>query len=382
MSNKILFVDDDPNILAGYQRQLRKQYTIETAQGPPAALAALERGERYAVIVSDLSMPGMDGIQLLTRIRELCPDTARILLTGFANMQNAVKAINEGNIFRFLTKPCAADVIAKSLDAGLEQHRLITAEKELLEKTLRSSVHVLGEVLALVNPAAFGRAVRARQLISELVEFLPAAGNWAVDVGAMLSQVGCVTVPEPVLAKAHRGIELTPAERRMLGAHPAVGSDLLKSIPRLEEVAATVAYQDQRFDGEGLTALGKKGTDIPLGARLLKVALDFDALVSADVPKKRAVEQLKARVGSYDPAVLAALEERVGREIPLERREVPVHALLAGMRLAVDLHNTAGALLLSKGAEITESLKRRLANIFENGDLAGRIAVLVPPDLL
>ena len=169
MAEKILLVDDESNILDGYRRSLSKEFLMETAQGGKEALAlATEKGP-YAVVVSDMRMPGMDGVQLLSHIKTIAPDTIRVMLTGNADMDTAVNAINEGSIFRFLNKPCSKEVMARTITAALVQYRLVTAEKQLLEQTLGGTLQVLTQVLSLVNPAAFGRAERARRYIHHIV---------------------------------------------------------------------------------------------------------------------------------------------------------------------------------------------------------------------
>lgn len=137
MTERILCVDDEPHILEAFQRQFREQFAIETAVGGERALAAIAEHGPFAVVVSDLRMPDMDGIRLLSTIRERAPETVRILLTGYADLQAAIEAVNAGHIFRFLTKPCPSETLAKALEAGLAQYRLITAEKALLEQTLK-----------------------------------------------------------------------------------------------------------------------------------------------------------------------------------------------------------------------------------------------------
>ncbi|MFH1417727.1 MAG: response regulator, partial [Planctomycetota bacterium] len=136
MSKKILCVDDDPNILNAYRRGLRRLFEIETAEGGAEGLEAIASQGPFAVVVSDMRMPGMDGIQFLTAVKKRAPESVRIMLTGNADQQTAMDAVNEGSIFRFLTKPCPPEHLAKALTAGIEQYRLITAEKELLGKTL------------------------------------------------------------------------------------------------------------------------------------------------------------------------------------------------------------------------------------------------------
>ncbi|MGD8765549.1 MAG: response regulator, partial [Desulfobacteraceae bacterium] len=135
MSNKILFVDDDTNLLAAFRRQLRKQFQIDTAEGGQQGLELVKANGPYAVIVSDFRMPLMDGIEFLSRIREIAPETVRIMLTGNADLQAAIQAVNEGNIFRFLTKPCSVDILGESLITGIENYQHAVGEREYNEKT-------------------------------------------------------------------------------------------------------------------------------------------------------------------------------------------------------------------------------------------------------
>ncbi len=122
MEHKILFVDDDPNILDGYKRQLRKQYIVETAEGGEKGIDAVKNNGPFSVIVSDLKMPGMDGNQFLALVKEMSPVTTRIMLTGYADLRSAIEAINNGNIFRLLTKPCEKADLIQALENGIEQY--------------------------------------------------------------------------------------------------------------------------------------------------------------------------------------------------------------------------------------------------------------------
>lgn len=121
-AEKILLVDDDPNILDGYRRSLSREFLLETAEGGQRALDLATESGPYAVVISDMRMPGMDGIQLLSRIKAVSPDTVRVMLTGNADMETAINAINEGSIFRFLNKPCSKEAMGKTLTAALVQY--------------------------------------------------------------------------------------------------------------------------------------------------------------------------------------------------------------------------------------------------------------------
>jgi len=380
MSERVLCVDDDTSILQAYERGLRKQFAIETATGAEEGLAAIAARGPYAVVVSDMQMPGMDGIQFLARVKEQAPATVRIMLTGRSDQQTAIEAVNEGNIFRFLSKPCPAEQLAKALRAGIEQYRLINAEKELLEKTLSGSIKVLTDVLSLVNPAAFGRASRVRRIARRLAEQMKAEKAWAIDLAAMLSQIGCVTLPPETLEKLYHGRPLTDEECEMFHSHPSVGRGLVGNIPRLEAVAEIIAYQEKRFDGGGVPADSRRGTDIPLGARILKVALDFDAAKSANLSELEAVVRLRQREGWYDPGVLSALEAVSGVEETYEIREVMLRELSSHMILADDIRTTGGVLLVCKGQEATPYLRQRLNNYSKHARVREPIRVLVRPE--
>ncbi len=123
ISSKILFVDDEKNVLDGFKRQLRKKFDFETALGGEKALEVMAESGPFAVVVSDLRMEGMDGMTFLRHVRKLSPDTVCVMLTGFGDLDVAVEAVNEGRIFRFLNKPCPPDVLLETLNESLEHYR-------------------------------------------------------------------------------------------------------------------------------------------------------------------------------------------------------------------------------------------------------------------
>ncbi len=379
MTERVLCVDDDPNVLAAYQRGLRKQFVIDTATSGDAALEAIAARGPYAVVVSDMRMPGMDGVQLLASVKERAPATVRIMLTGNADQGTAVQAVNEGSIFRFLTKPCEPEALARAIAAGIEQYRLVTAEKELLEKTVRGSVKVLTEVLSLASPMAFGRASRVRELVRKIGAELGFDKPWLLDLAAMLSQIGCVSLPPGILEKAYRGEKLAAEEAALLASHPRIGSELIANIPRLEGVAEIIAYQEKRHDGTGPPQDGRRGAEIPLGARILKAALDYDAAKSAGAVAAEAIDRLGQRSGWYDPTVLAALGRVAAAEEACETREVLVRDLTNQMVLAEDVETVTGILLVSRGNEVTPYLRERLKNYAQHTRIREPLRVYLRP---
>ena len=377
MSDKILFVDDDSNLLASFQRQLRNRFTVEISPDGQHGLESITRQGPYAAIVSDFRMPGMDGVQFLSRAREVAPDSVRMLLTGYADMQTAIEAVNQGNIFRLLTKPCPPDTLTKALTAGIKQYRLVTAERELLEKTLSGSIKVLSEVLSLVNPEAFGRAARITRYVRQIASQMCLSEVWQFETAAMLSQIGWIILQEETLKKIYRGSSLTGKEEQVFKMHPLIASSLIAKIPRMEKIAEIITYQEKRFDGSGIPIDSRRGHQIPLGGRILKVILDFDALQVAGDSKEKALDQLKQRSGWYDPGVLAALEAVIVLEAKYQVRNVAVQELKENMILAEDVRTLKGLLLISKGQEVSRPLLERLNKFVFSPGIQEPIRVIV-----
>ena len=366
--DKILCVDDELSILTAYQRGLRKLVDVDIALGGEAGVSALISGGPYAVIVSDMNMPGMNGIQFLAKAKELVPDSVRIMLTGANDLGTAMSAVNEGSILRFLTKPCPPDLLIKSIEAGVRQYRLITAERDLLEKTLSGCVSVLTDILSLIDPASFGRAESLRGDIRILSRHLKVANPWELEVAAMLAQIGYVTIPPVVTLKAKTGRELTAVEADMLQRIPEVGSMLIANIPRLETVARIVLFINKRFDGTGFPADSNLGEAIPLGSRILRFLFDLAESEHVGNSRLQALILLSGRSGYYDPEVVAAANSCLINASNTTKTNEPIikqmtiAKLRPGHILRSDIKTSEGQLLLSAGNTVTETMLERLEN--------------------
>ena len=367
MRENILFVDDDSNLLEGYKRQLRKRFQMVTALGGREGLEIVDTKGPFAVIVSDMRMPEMDGVQFLAEIKKRHPDSVRMMLTGNADLHTAVEAVNEGNIFRFLTKPCSSDTITRALEAGLEQYRLINAERELLENTLRASVNVLTEILSLVNPTAFGRASRTKNYVKHIAKKMNLPELWQYEMASMLSQIGCVTLPQVVLNKIYGRRELTYTEKKMYSSHPKVGCKLLANIPRLEQIAQMIEGQQIPFkeypESDNPT---EEELAVTVGAQMLRIAIDFDRLVARAVSPKGALSALRKRKGEYNTKLLDTLDDFEGNTVEVEIKEVEVRELEIGMVTNGHIKSKKGTLLVPMGHEITYTVLERLHN-FSHG---------------
>jgi len=377
--SRILLVDDEVNVLEGLRRHLRAHFDVTIATGARDALEQVRSKGPYEVVVSDLQMPGVDGVTLLSCVRKSSPDTVRVLLTGHADVNAAIAAVNEGNIFRFLSKPCPPLALIRALEASVEQYRLITAERVLLEQTLRGSLKTLTDVLAFVNPVAFGCAIRIRKIIGELAHLQGEADPWQAEVAAMLAQIGWVTLPGETSYKLYHGDELSPSEQGLVDKLPVVTEQLLANIPRLEPVREILRHKDQRYDGQGTSPNKICGDAIPWGARALKAISDLDVLESRGFSPELALDALRARAGWYDPSILEALTTlRGGKPFDTTVIQLPLQSVQPGMVFAEDVKTHTGLLLIARGQEVTLSLGERIKNMALNSKISAPVLIIVP----
>lgn len=360
MTEKILCVDDEINVLEGLKRQLRRQFTVETATSGAEGLELCKLQGPFAVVVSDMRMPGMNGAQFLTLLRQQDPDCVRILLTGQTDLEAAVTAVNEGGIFRFLTKPCSSESLARTLQDALEHYRLVTMERTLLEKTLRGSVQVLTDILALINPVAFGQASRLKRYVCHIATHLGLPDVWQYELAAMLSPIGCVTLPTETLEKLYAGQPLLAEEQRMFAAHPTVGRNLLRHIPRLEHVAEMIARQHESCMTRGDQQALEQGGTVLLGARLLNIALDFDQRLTRGLTAPQAIAEMLQQPTRYESGLVASLQTLESAATETVTRVVRVRELCPGMMLDEDIRTATGGLVLARGHEVTFTLIERL----------------------
>ena len=374
---RVLCVDDEPHVLDGLMFVLRRRFEVTTCPSGAEGLAALEKSsEGFAVVMSDMRMPVMSGAQFLARVRQGWPQSVRMLLTGQTDINAAILAVNEGQIFRFLSKPCPAEPLIGAVDAAVEQHRLVTAERVLLEQTLHGSIKALTDILALQNPMVFGRATRAKAHVSAMVDVIGTKERWPVEVAAMLSQIGTITLPPETAEKLYEGRLLSASEQVMVKRLPAVTERLLANIPRLEPVREILLHHETRFD-DG--AAEKHGQELPPGARLLKIVLDFDVLETQGVSRNLALETLRGRSGLYDPELLQKFGDLLGQlGQTLVVKELTAAQLRPGMVFVDDVRSRVGALLIARGHEVTDSLIDRIRNFSGNLGLAEPLRVSVP----
>ena len=376
---KLLCVDDEPLILDGLALHLRREFETTMCSDPEEALGLIRKSQEspYALILSDMRMPIMDGATFLERARHLSPNSVRLLLTGYADLNSTVQAVNEGRIFRYISKPCPPDQLRSILNDSYLEYRKREVQSEILKKTLRSSVQVLTSLLGNVNPAAFGCASRAQRLVKQMLnERLP--NCWQFELAALLSQIGCVNLPLETLNRFTAGESLNDESQQSLKDHPAIAANLLRQIPHLEDVANMVALQQHSVDPETIGQDLEDQNRVLLGGQLLRVAIDYDHNLTRGLSHTEVIEKLSQKPLDYAPALVQMLETGVDTsDIVSLPRYVSAAELANGMTIDEDLCTPEGVVLISQGTIATYSIQQRLQRFAKNGTLSEPFRVLV-----
>lgn len=357
---RILFVDDEPKVLDSIRRQLRKSYDIVTATSGPEALALLSDTGPVALVVSDMRMPGMNGAELLARVRTQYPDTVRMILSGQADVESTIAAINDGHIFRFLTKPCHDAVLREAVNAGLEQYELVTTRKELLEKTLQGLAEMLTDILGITNPVARRRTGRVRQYSAAIASALKFTMPWDLRLATLLSQLGCITLPVELLDKLYAGTPLDDEEQRLYRRHPEVAAALIGRIPRLGPVATMVARQQQVTDFSKLPAELNEWPAEDTATIILAVATALDDLMATGEQPADALKRLEKSMPGLPRAIVEAVRAVHMHSAYMDICWVGFDELRPGMVLDEDIIADNGETLMFRGEEITSPLLTQL----------------------
>jgi response regulator RpfG family c-di-GMP phosphodiesterase len=307
MIPRVLFVDDDEHLLSTFHRNFRHRYDLDTASGGRQALRAMEDHGPYAVVVADLAMPGMNGIDFMREARALAPETTRILFTGHAGPETLLAAINAGEVFRFIPKPSDAEALARAVDEGVAQYRLVVAERDLLGATLTGSLQAMEGLFQTLDPPLHARARLLEERAAQLVRSLRAPGGWPIRVAASFSPLWLLPLPREIRGRTFPEWLEDPASADLVAASLGRAADLVLKIPRLEVVAEIIHWAGRGFDGTGLPEGGPSGERLPLGSRILGALLDLGALEARVQSFDVALESLRMAGNRYDPQVIEAL---------------------------------------------------------------------------
>jgi response regulator RpfG family c-di-GMP phosphodiesterase len=392
----LLCVDDEPNILSSLRRLFRPAgYRILIAGSGSEGLAQMAE-EKVDLVISDMRMPEMDGAQFLAQVRELYPDTVRILLTGYADIESTVAAINQGEIYRYISKPWdehnvlltvrealerkelerekqrlerltqAQNEELKALNASLEEkvrarteeirqaNQFLELANTRLKQGFMTSIRVFSNLIELRHGAMAGHSRRVADLARQTAKQLGLPSKEVQDVflAGLLHDIGKIGLPDTLLAKPPA--QMHAEEALLWKKHPAKGEQALMALEDLRGAASLILAHHERFDGMGYPA-GLEGEEIPFGARILYAANEYDGLIQGTLTGHKvadadAQQYLRSNKGKrYDPVVVDALFEALLARSEPKRPEIGMSTedLQPGMVLARDLVSQDGALLLA-----------------------------------
>jgi putative nucleotidyltransferase with HDIG domain len=287
VDNSVLLVDDEANILNALARLFMDRDVRVLRAGNGEEALAIVRKEPVAVVVSDNLMPGMRGVELLSRVRNLSPDTVRVLLTGHADLPTAMEAINRGEVFRFHVKPWVDEEIVDTIEEGVRRYQVVRSLRHGDEAALRS----IAQTIELKDPYTRGHCDRVAAFALKIAEELglPEETRRAIKHGSWLHDCGKIGVPEAILNRAGK---LSAEDFDVVKKHPGWGADVGRQAKLPVKVINIILYHHERFDGRGYPT-GAKGKEIPLEARIVAVADAFDAM-STDRPYAKGYEHAEA----------------------------------------------------------------------------------------
>ena len=377
---KILIVDDEQMVLDGLKDVLRKHYNVHTALCAKDGITLLEESGPYAVVISDMIMPDIDGAQLLAEVRERFPQSVRILLTGQANAEESSRAVNEGGVFRFLMKPCETNKLLDVLAEACVQNQRNITEAEIIKTTLFASMEVMSEALSIMNPMAFSRGGRLRHVVASLAKMAKVREPWTFEIAAMLSQLGCVTLTPELLEKVYLRERLTENEKQEFAAHPEAAYQLLHKIPRMEQVALMI--RNQNHPEEPAAEPGREpkpmSDETHLGARFLYVAGHYDDLRMQGISHKPAIEKLHQHFkGKYGVYIDALKKAGIAVNNILIPKSIEISELVPGMILAEDVYSQSDLLLMAQGQKMTSTAVGRLLGFHERIGVREPFTVLI-----
>ena len=356
-------VDDEQRLLDGLRRTLHGHYTVDFATSGADGLGRIaDAPTPYAVVVSDMMMPVMNGAEFLARTREVSADSVQIILSGQADLTSTIAAVNDGNLFRFLTKPCEPDNLTRALDAALHQHRLVMAERELLQRTLDGTVELLTDLMKAASPLAAARSEQLRALVDSVTP--PEA--WEPRIAAMLGQVGLLAIPAEVLDHVRAGETLDQEAEALFRSHPKLAYELISRIPRLERVAGWVATQP-------LSPGEKPPGEVDQDQAPYTAAVAFVVGVEAG----GSPTSVAAGLTHYPSKLIDSLLRAYTTARVRTPRKVTGAELMVGMVVDQDVVTTKGLVLVRGGELLTDSLAIRLRHFAEGVGIIEPVAVLV-----
>lgn len=371
---KVLLVDDDASILNAYERTLEEDFEVHISKNADDALTKMQYTE-FATIVSDRYMPGMNGIDLLKKVKEKCPETSRILFTGYGDLNAAMEAVNEGHIFRLLTKPCHPNIFLKAVQDACKQYELLKMEDNLMEKTFVQATNMLFELVTLFHPSVNHYIIEAQNTIKKLATILHIPQVWELNVATMFSKLGYL------LMATDKNI-LSEKESHLFEKQAEISFLLLEKIPSLNSVAKYVRYYHYPLNSHVFENPEPGQEHLPLMCSLIKISLDYSlSMTLKGKNSQEALEDIQSQAEHiYHKEAKKALIQAIGSKkegFVLQEIHSLSH-LKKSMIVKEDMTcDKKGQILLKKGQVLSEVSLLRLNKLATHYELDYPIYVMV-----
>ncbi len=353
MKDLILIVEDNADNITILTLILKDKYRLKVAKSGEAAIKIIETQTVPDLILLDIIMPGMDGYSVCLQLKynPKYRDIPIIFISALSDSNNILSGFSVGAI-DYITKPFHVDEVLLRVNTHLSLKNAKKDIQDLLSNTLIGCIKVMLEMLTITNPILIKKTNRLRFNASKIINKLEIPSNisWEIHLAIMLSQIGCISIPNDIIIKRESNGRLKDDEIQSFKHHPMVGSDLIAKIPRLENVADIVKYQ-LYYPDELPNDMNKITI---LGCAILNILITYDDMLINKISPNIAIEKMIRMGFRYPTSILNAFLYTVKKETKFNKKEININSLMPGMILYDDLYSNSGSLLLPSKTEITE----------------------------
>jgi putative two-component system response regulator len=316
-----------------------------------------------SLILLDIVMPNMDGYEVCRWLKEneSTKKIPVIFLTSKSEPNAIVRGFQIGGV-DYISKPFRKEELLSRVRTHLKLYETerslasaLKEKEELLDETLKGSIKVLIDILAMTNPEAFAQTIRVRNVAKRMTVRMGLENSWEIEIGVLLSNIGRSVIPQDIVMKKQNGERLTTQENTVFNSHPRAAARFISNIPRLEQVAASIQYQFDDYDPK---------TEPDIIKDFIRIVFDYDNLIQAGNTQQQALDEMYLRKGRYNPNVMGALEAEVRKLMDgYVVRAVPFEDLKTGMVLADDIRYGNNIILVRRNSELSDVLMEKLQNL-------------------
>ena len=329
----VLFVDDDPNILKAIKRNLHGRYKVAVAETIDTATEYLDN-HHFPVVFSDMKMPSMNGADFLILVKEKNPDSIRVLLTGESNVNDAIKAINESDIYKILMKPCTPENLCSTIDSALKLYHAHALEAMIMDKSLIGFVYIILDLLKIISPEIFKRSIDITKIVRSPKTNFQVSDSWSFEVACLLMYLGSIHYRLYKFESIYGSENMVKVIRK--------SASLLSKIPKFEPVYQILNDLSEFYHKQ--TTIEALDSD----SKVLKFLVDYHSMIN-DSKRNEKLRHM------YSVDVIAQVPFLFGKKAPETKfRSISVQEVHTGMKTAEDVTTKSGSILIFKDEIITD----------------------------